>query len=329
MTKADLTKSYILKYPQVVMRSKRELAKKLYKDFPHLYKDVESARESVRYVLGQKGKDINGNRVGNKYKEVAEFLNTMEVYSEPKKYDPLKLARGNNNILCLYDVHVPFQDKKALEIAINYGIDQSVNTVLLCGDSFDFFNKSRFIKTTNPATIAQELEECKKFLDLIRIAFPDAHIYFIKGNHEVRWETYLSQHAFMLLDIPDFQFESHFRMTDRKIPVIENGRCIKAGGLNIYHGNEFGCGGGKYPARAILNKRHDNTLFGHFHKTDISTAYNIAKVPVQANSVGCLSELTPDFMPINDWNHGVAHVLTNGEDYELHNLKIINGKIKH
>lgn len=329
MTNIELAKSYILKYPQVAKRSKRELAKKLHQDFPHLFEDVESARTKIRYVLGQQGTEKNGYRKGNKHKEVAEFLDTMEVYSEPKKYEPLKLARGNNNILCLYDVHVPFQDKKALETAINYGIDNDVNTVILAGDSFDFFNQSDFIKTTNPVTIAQELEEAKKFLELIRIAFPDAHIYFIKGNHETRWERYLSKHAFMLLDIPDFQFDGFFGMANKRIEVIENGRCIKAGGLNIYHGNELGVRTGKYPAKAILNKRHDNITIGHFHKTDTAVAYNIAKEVVTVNASGCLCELTPDFMPINDWNTGFIHVRTNGEEFELHNLRINNGKISY
>ena len=41
----------------------------------------------------------------------------------------------------------------------------------------------------------------------------------------------------------------------------------------------------------------------------------------------CLSELHPEYMPLNKWNHGFAWVEldNNGKDYQFHNKRIYKG----
>jgi len=39
--------------------------------------------------------------------------------------------------------------------------------------------------------------------------------------------------------------------------------------------------------------------------------------------------MNPMYMPINKWNHGFAFVqISEGGDFEVDNLRIINGKIR-
>jgi hypothetical protein len=40
-----------------------------------------------------------------------------------------------------------------------------------------------------------------------------------------------------------------------------------------------------------------------------------------------LSELHPAYLPINKWNHGFAVVDIHGEDFDVQNKRIWNGKV--
>ena len=45
-------------------------------------------------------------------------------------------------------------------------------------------------------------------------------------------------------------------------------------------------------------------------------------------AVGCLCGLSPDYMPINDWNLGFAFITReNDGNFSVENKKIINGYI--
>jgi len=35
----------------------------------------------------------------------------------------------------------------------------------------------------------------------------------------------------------------------------------------------------------------------------------------------------PDYAPMNNWNHGFIEVEMDGDDFTVHNYKILNGKI--
>ena len=45
-------------------------------------------------------------------------------------------------------------------------------------------------------------------------------------------------------------------------------------------------------------------------------------------TLGCLCDMTPDYMPINQWNHGFAVLELKGNDFTVNNLRIVNGEIK-
>ena len=73
------------------------------------------------------------------------------------------IPKGQNNILVLSDIHIPYQDNKALELAINYGIENKVNAIYLNGDTIDMYQGSRFIKDRRLRDLAGELELTRQF----------------------------------------------------------------------------------------------------------------------------------------------------------------------
>ena len=70
-------------------------------------------------------------------------------------------------------------------------------------------------------------------------------------------------------------------------------------------------------------------IFGHFHKTTVANGREFDKgMSYQIYSTGCLCDLYPDYMPINEWNHGFAYIeITPSGEYRVENKTVVNGVI--
>lgn len=170
----------------------------------------------------------------------------------------------------------------------------------------------------------------KAYLDALRGAFPNAKMYFKQGNHDDRLERYLMVKAPELYGMADFEIDAIAEFGARGIEYIKDKRTVKAGKLNILHGHELK--GGLIPpvnvARGIYLRTNDNTVVGHWHRTSHHQEKDINGNVTSCWSVGCLSELNPEYMPNNRWNHGFAFI-TVGDDgtFDIENKMIIKGKV--
>ncbi len=72
-------------------------------------------------------------------------------------------------------------------------------------------------------------------------------------------------------------------------------------------------------------KRH--AICGHFHRTSEATEKVYDGDVVVTYSTGCLCELEPRYMEVNNHNHGFAIVDVIGENFAVSNKKIVNGKV--
>lgn len=246
---------------------------------------------------------------------------------EPIK--PFKIPKGNNKILFLSDIHIPYHDIKALELAINYGIKHGANAVYLNGDTMDCYQASRFIKDRRLRQLDEELELTRMFFKALKEAIP-APIYYKIGNHEVRWENYLKTNAPALLGIADFELSNVLRFGEYGITEIKDRQMAYAGGLALLHGHEFGHSvfSPVNPARGLYLRAKDSSVIGHHHQTSEHSEKSLDGTVTKTWSVGCLCGLQPEYMPYNKWNHGFAFIETDGKEYEIDNLSIIAGKIR-
>jgi len=130
------------------------------------------------------------------------------------------------------------------------------------------------------------------------------------------------------LGIEQFEIENLLEAKRLKMDVVRNKRYIEAGKLTIMHGHEMGGGGGSDPAKALYNKTKTHTLCGHHHHTSSYAERDIRGRLITCYTMGCLSELTPGYRPINRYNHGFAfiHLFANG-NFNVTNHKIHQGKI--
>ena len=130
--------------------------------------------------------------------------------------------------------------------------------------------------------------------------------------------------------IEEFELSNLLRFGELGIHLVEDKQVCHAGKLNILHGHEFGRStfSPVNPARGYYTRAKESMIAGHNHQTSEHTESSLNGEIVTVWSTGCLSELHPDYMPINKWNRGFAHVKINKDGtYNVKNIRIIKGKI--
>jgi len=311
----------------------KSLAELIFKENPLLFKDAEDARTTLRYHRGELGgmsrqKSVNFNKTG-KTDKISTAPKMPDSYAGEQK--TFKLPIGCNNILMISDLHIPYQVNKAVESAINYGVEHKVNTVFINGDLMDFHGMSRYETDPRKRSIKQEFEATEQFLEYLRYKFPQAIIYWLKGNHDVRYEKWLMTKAPMLFMDEYYLLQDRLNLAKYKINIIDDNVLVKMGKLFVTHGHLLlkGVFAPVNAARGVFMKAKESCIIGHVHKVSEHQETTLDGSAVITYSTGCLCELNPDYSPFaNNYMHGFAHIRTeNNGDYHVRNFKIINGKI--
>lgn len=329
-TKGLLAKELIAKFPK---HGTHTLAKILYNDNPLLFKDFEDARITIRYQRGESGDNARKRSKSFKENGKVEKITTMprlpESYAtEQKKF---KLPIADNNILMISDLHIPYHVNSAVESAINYGVEHKVNTVFINGDLLDFHHQSRFQSDPKKRQTKEEFEACKEFFEYLRFKLPKVNIYWLLGNHDIRYEEWLKIKAPMLFFDEYYLLEDRLNLAKFGVKKIDDKTLVKIGKLNVTHGHLLlrGVFAPVNAARGVFMRAKESTIIGHVHKVSEHQETTLNGTPVITYSTGCLCELNPDYSPFaNNYMHGFAHIRTeNNGDYHVRNFKIINGKI--
>ncbi len=120
----------------------------------------------LKYSLGAFDEIVN---------ELKPDVNTFDLpASLESNYQPYKLPTNHNDILLLSDIHVPYHNIPALTLALKYGLENNVNTILLNGDVIDFYAISRFEKDPRKRNFGHEVLMTRQFLATLRKLFPNA-----------------------------------------------------------------------------------------------------------------------------------------------------------
>ncbi len=318
-------KEYLLKYPNIPSRT---LARMLYKDYPNLWKSEDMTRGTIRKLRGSAGESSRTIYVDFK-KQLAALKKELPK-GETDKKEPYYLPKSIKRVLLLSDIHLPYQDDEALFAALQYGIEKNIDCIILNGDTVDFHAISRHEKNPYKRDVAYELDCLKVFLKGLRNMFPKALIIYKIGNHDQRLEKYLMLKAPELLAISDFKLSDLCKFNELNIIEVESKQYIYAGKLPILHGHELPMkSGGENPANLSKKALGKQAIFGHFHKTTVANGREFDKgMSYSIYSTGCLCDLHPDYLPINQWNHGFAYIeLSPSGEYRVENKTIQNGVI--
>lgn len=246
------------------------------------------------------------------------------LYNERERF---KIPTAIDRLLFISDLHIPFHSIDGIRMAIKYGHDNGMRGIYLGGDIVDFYAVSRYDRLPHLRNIKNEIEGVRQFLYNLRDKFPDIEIYFKIGNHEHRYTKFLMERAPELFEVDSIQLDELLHLNRLRIKLVGFNTITEYGRLNILHGHEI-LGGGIHTAHNFRIKAGDHVLFGHFHRTQESLSRNIKDNVIGAWSVGCLCGLSPDYMPINNWNHGFAFITRQDDgNFVVKNKTIINGFI--
>ena len=114
-------KELLAKFPTASIHS---LAEKAFEENPLLFTNKEHARSLLKYHSGKLGGPSRKYNKMEKIEHKTDFSpkNPFGLpESDAKPPEVYRLPKANNNILALFDIHVPYHDMQALSLAIVTG----------------------------------------------------------------------------------------------------------------------------------------------------------------------------------------------------------------
>ena len=317
---------YLEKFPNAPSRT---IAKKIYNENSAFFRDAENVYFRVRYYRGQSG-SINRDKLKNtkfqkelKVKVMIQKLQLPE--SHTKVRNSFTFPTGCKKLGVFGDVHIPYHDNTALEVMFKKFEEEKVDSIFINGDLLDFYQLSFHEKDPREVHFKGEIEAGKEFLAYIRNRFPDIPIYYITGNHENRFERYLRIKASELLDIDECRLDVILHVAEYKIEYLPFRSKVVFGDYTIEHGDKIPGAGGVVPARTLLMRLKSNSIVNHFHKSSESSQriYGVGEpTNIRAYSLGCMCDLAPEYMEINEWNHGFCIMSKIKDKVSVSNYKI-------
>ena len=330
LNKSNICREYRKKYPDYPTL---KLARILYAENKLIFKDVEDCRGTLRYIEGKRGVPLL-KKVKHTEFYMAESR-PKNPYNLPVSYEekrePYVLPVCCNNILLISDLHIPYHNIEAITIALDYGKKEKVNTIFINGDLLDFHMVSRFESDPKKRSIKQEFDATKEFLVQLRKAFPKASIYWLKGNHCIRWEKFLHAKVREIWNDDYFYLEERLQLNQVNVKILDDKILVKAGKLSITHGHHIfkGVFTPVNPSRGAFLRAKQSLIVGHLHRPSHHPETDLDGKIISCWSTGCLCELRADYSPlVGNTMHGFAHIqIAEDGDYNVKNYSIINGKL--
>lgn len=257
-------------------------------------------------------------------------------------------TRSDSVTVAFGDAQIPFQDERAMNLALRAVEELQPDNVVLTGDMLDLPSLSRFEQRAEWAGRMQEaLDRYHLFLAEIR-ARHIGRLAVVHGNHEERLPKFLRKDAAELIGIR--RANSHelgvltiqylARYDDLNVESITgypNGTFWLEDNLQVIHGTEAKRRG--QSAARYLGEQAVSTIFGHDHRLQIAwqtQAVRDGKKDRVAASPGCLA-LTDGSVPgfhfttsesglvvprAEDWQNGALAIFHNERNHDVQPLRM-------
>jgi len=214
-------------------------------------------------------------------------------------------------IVFLSDIHVPYHDPKAIELACKIIEYVKPCEIIVGGDRVDFYQVSSFDR--NPERVLELQKDLDKAEEIGRAindaAGCDTEIVELMGNHEDRWGRYLSKHPEIamldVLSLPSLLKHKELGWDVSK----QHDRHTMLGGRLIFKHGEFVRKWSGYSAKAEIEnvKFQASVVSGHTHR--MGSFYSTGpRHTVGAWEAGCLCSLEPEYKQGPDWQQGLIVV---------------------
>lgn len=236
------------------------------------------------------------------------------------KTEAIKIKNGI--VIIGSDIHIPFQDNKAVEAFKSYCKEIQPSAIVLNGDVLDFYKLSRFVKGEgrNPY---EEISECQELLKSLKEACPNSEIYYVIGNHETRLETYVLNNAPHLASLVEDVFTI---IKTKDIGVIGCSEVLINDNFICTHGKLLGSKAGMSAMKEI-EKHYMSGASGHTHRLAKFLTRKARRKFVWLET-GCLCDLNPEYVQDPDWQQGFAVIqFENSKLKRAEVVEIENGEV--
>jgi len=302
------------------------IAKMLFRDFPEIYRNIDTARSAVRYRRGANGKE---NRMKQKLKK-PQTPPPRVPKSDAEPWLPYELPKDCKRWLVIADWHWPFHDVQACKIILTHAKDSGCDSVLMLGDMCDCHELSRWEKSPLERKFRDEITLAKEALQGIKEYLKPKRFVWKAGNHEERFCHYLFRHAPALFGIEDFEWENIFKLEKLGVEWITDQRPVTCGRLFLIHGHEFARNmmSPVNPARGVFLRAHECAVVAHSHTPSSHSESTFAERMISCWSIGCGCDLHPRYCRHNRWAHGYGILDVEKDNWQFRNFKIVKQKVR-
>lgn len=246
---------------------------------------------------------------------------SLKIREYLKEFQGEKKESRQQRIVQINDLHIPYHDKKTIEVFLKFLKDVKIDKLVIAGDLLDFYELSTFDKDPKRKfTIQDEIDQCFEVLKEFKKYCPEIH--FIKGNHESRLKRFLWKNPSLA-----------------SIKVLELSKLLNLDSLGIYyhefeyifrkfrftHGSIVRQDSGA-TAKAELLKYGGSMASGHTHRLG-SYIKTDARGTVGAYEGGCMCDLQPEYIEgVPNWTQGFLVFDFDGDRFFCQVVPILDHK---
>jgi hypothetical protein len=233
-------------------------------------------------------------------------------------------------VVFLSDLHVPYEDKKAVRAVIDLIEDLQPHRIVLNGDIQDFYRVSRFDKDWERTdTLQDEIDTGNFYRMKFRDAAPNAVIDETEGNHEARLGIYLDRNADALGSLRSLRLPALLQHKTYQITGHGDEGFLLRPDFWIKHG-EIARQDAGMSAKAQMLKAFTNGLTGHTHRLgEFTVRVGMGKVYRWFEN-GCLCNIDDaDYIRggAPNWMQGfsVGQFSTNSDKFKVELVEVEDG----
>lgn len=215
--------------------------------------------------------------------------------------------------LVINDLHIPFHDPAAVQLALEVAEAAKVSHIYINGDLLDCWDISKYHKSpaqADKANLKREIGQGRAFLANLRARF-SCPIDYIYGNHEHRWEVFIVSKARELVGLDGLTLAEQLRCKEQDIQVHYSGlkeTFIRHGRLLIGHFDSVNKHSA-YTAKNLLEKHCISGIQGHTHRGGSSFKRLFDRDIVFYENF-CLCDRNPCYTSQPNWQLGFCLVHT-------------------
>ena len=284
----------------------------------------------------------NRDDIRNKRVELPEgcsqsLIESLLPYFTSLKEKPLLIIpteddKEETSLVITSDWHIPFHDREALRVFLNFLYEYQPDELVLNGNindcmSFSYHPKLRDIANTFRSA-KEEREQWFSIAELLREVLPSAKITYIGSQCHEGWiDNWVQMSPVLTEDYENYSIPGWFKLADFGIDYEPEAYDVLGNKeLLVTHGTVARSKGGN-SAYATMEMEGTSVIQGHTHR--LAQVFKTTSIgETVAIESGCLCQRTPWYhlkgrRLMMDWQQGFVLVNTKGNSFSTQCIPII------